>query len=91
MTTRRQTANDDRLLWALKLIPDNPSITQRCLAKEVGINVSSINCCIKALIENGWINMGNFSRNPEKLSYVPTDGLAEGSTVALPWYVGQKK
>jgi len=34
-------------------------VTQRTLAKEVGINVSSINFCLKALVEKGWIKMGN--------------------------------
>jgi EPS-associated MarR family transcriptional regulator len=80
MITRRQTANDDTLFWTLKLLQENPGITQRSLAKEVGINVSSINFCLKALAESGWIKMGNFSRNPDKLSYAylltPT-GVAE--------------
>ena len=43
-------------------------MSQRKLAKEVGINVSSINFCLKALAEKGWIKMGNFSKNPDKLS-----------------------
>ncbi len=80
MTTRRQTSNDDTIFWTLKLLQDNPGMTQRSLAKEVGINVSSINFCLKALVEKGWIKMGNFSRNSDKLSYAylltPT-GLAE--------------
>ena len=80
MTTRRQTANDDTLFWTLKVLQENPGVTQRTLAKEVGINVSSINFCLKALIEKGWIKMGNFSHNPNKLGYAylltPT-GVAE--------------
>ncbi len=80
MTTRRQTANDDTLFWTLKHLQDNPTITQRTLAKEVGINVSSINFCLKALAEKGWIKLDNFSKNPDKLGYAylltPT-GVAE--------------
>ena len=80
MTTRRQTANDDTLFWTLKVLQENPGVTQRTLAKEVGINVSTINFCLKALVEKGWIKMGNFSKNPDKLSYAylltPT-GVAE--------------
>ncbi len=80
MPNRRQTANDDTLFWTLKLLQENPGVTQRTLAKEVGINVSSINFCLKALVEKGWIKMGNFSKNPHKLSYAylltPT-GVAE--------------
>ena len=80
MTTRRQTANDDTLFWTLKVLQENPGVSQRTLAKEVGINVSTINFCLKALVEKGWIKMGNFSKNPDKLSYAylltPT-GVAE--------------
>ena len=80
MTTRRQTSNDDTLFWTLKVLQENPGVTQRALAKEVGINVSTINFCLKALVEKGWIKMGNFSKNPDKLSYAylltPT-GVAE--------------
>jgi EPS-associated MarR family transcriptional regulator len=80
MTTRRQTATDDTLFWTLKVLQENPGVTQRTLAKEVGINVSTINFCLKALVEKGWIKMGNFSKNPDKLSYAylltPT-GVAE--------------
>lgn len=63
------TANDNTLFWTLKVLQENPGVTQRTLAKEVGINVSTINFCLKALVEKGWINMGNFSKNPDKLSY----------------------
>ena len=80
LTTRRQAANDDTLFWTLKALHKNPGVTQRSLAKEVGINVSSINFCLKALVEKGWIKIGNFSKNPDKLSYAylltPT-GVAE--------------
>lgn len=53
MPTRRQIANDETLFWTLKLLQDNPGMTQRTLAKEVGINVSSINFRLKALVEKG--------------------------------------
>jgi len=80
MTTRRQTANDDTLFWTLKVLRENPGVSQRTLAKEVGINVSSINFCLKALAEKGWIKLDNFSKNPDKLGYAylltPT-GVAE--------------
>lgn len=86
MTTRRQTANDETLFWTLKLLQESPGMTQRSLAKEVGINVSSINFCLRALVEKGWIKMDNFSRNPDKLSYAylltPT-GMAEKAALTL--------
>ena len=80
MTTRRSTINEDIHFWTLKLLQERPGITQRALAKEVGMSLSGINYCIGALAEKGWIKMGNFSKNPDKLSYAylltPT-GMAE--------------
>jgi EPS-associated MarR family transcriptional regulator len=69
MTNRRQRINEDTHFWTLKLLQRNPGMTQRALAKEVGISVSGINYCLKALIEKGWLKMGNFSNNSNKLGY----------------------
>lgn len=69
MSTRRQSSNDDTLFWTLKALQDNPAATQRQLAKEVGINVSTIHFCLKALVEKGWIKASNFSKSPNKLGY----------------------
>ena len=80
MTSRRSTINEDTHFWTLKLLQERPGITQRALAKEVGMSLSGINYCISALAEKGWIKMGNFSKSPNKLSYAylltPT-GMAE--------------
>jgi EPS-associated MarR family transcriptional regulator len=80
MNTRRSSLNEDTHFWTLKLLQEKPGITQRALAKEVGMSLSGINYCISALAEKGWIKMGNFSKNPDKLSYAylltPT-GVAE--------------
>ena len=44
------------------------------------MSLSGIHYCIGALAEKGWIKLGNFSKNPDKLSYAylltPT-GVAE--------------
>ncbi|MDP2680788.1 MAG: MarR family EPS-associated transcriptional regulator [Rhodoferax sp.] len=69
MTPRRSIINEDTHFWTLKLLQERPGITQRTLAKEVGISLSGVNYCLKALAEKGWIKMGNFSKNPDKLSY----------------------
>ena len=69
MPPRRSIINEDTHFWTLKLLQERPGITQRTLAKEVGISLSGVNYCLKALAEKGWIKMGNFSKNPDKLSY----------------------
>lgn len=54
----------------LRLLEKNPSITQRGLAKELGISLGAVNYCLKALIDIGHIKVKNFSQNPKKLAYM---------------------
>ena len=54
----------------LKLLEQNPNLTQRELAEEMGISLGKANYCINALIELGWIKARNFKRNKNKMGYV---------------------
>ena len=53
----------------LHTLEDNPHITQRELAKKLGVSLGGVNYCLKALIEVGHIKMSNFQKNPNKSSY----------------------
>lgn len=57
-------------LQLLKLIEKHPSWTERQLAKSLGVSIGKTNYCLKALKEKGWMEWGNFSQNPNKLSYM---------------------
>ena len=54
----------------LKLLHENPEMNQRQIASALGLSLGKVNFCLKALIEKGWIKMGNFSRSPNKKAYV---------------------
>jgi EPS-associated MarR family transcriptional regulator len=80
MNTRRETIKDDTHFWVLKLLQDNPGMTQRELAKELGISLGGANYCLKALVEKGWLKMQNFSKSENKMGYaylLTPVGLAE--------------
>lgn len=66
----------------LRRLHHTPEVSQRTLARELGISLGSINFCFQALVEKGWIKMQNFSQNKNKLRYAylltPT-GMAEKS------------
>ena len=53
----------------LNLLEDNPEVTQRELAKKLGISLGGINYCLKALINIGHIKVDNFSKSPNKSAY----------------------
>ena len=52
-----------------KLIEKTPSITQRELAKELGVSVGKANYCLKALVDKGWVKTNNFKNSNKKLAY----------------------
>jgi EPS-associated MarR family transcriptional regulator len=53
----------------LRLLHDNPELTQRELGERVGVSLGAVNYCLKALIERGLVKASNFSRNASKLGY----------------------
>jgi EPS-associated MarR family transcriptional regulator len=64
----------------LRLLHENPELTQRELGEQVGISLGAVNYCLRALIERGLVKAGNFSRNPNKLGYayvLTPAGIAE--------------
>ena len=57
-------------LKLLKLLEENPVLSQRQLADRLGISLGKTNYCLKALKDKGLIKWGNFSNNPHKLQYM---------------------
>lgn len=54
----------------LKVLEENPDVTQRELAARLGISLGKANYCLRALMSKGWVKMDNFRRNPSKMGYV---------------------
>ena len=54
----------------LKILKDNPKITQRQLAKEMGLSLGKTNYVIHALIDKGWVKFSNFKRSDNKSGYM---------------------
>ena len=61
---------DERQLKVLRLLEENPDMTQRKVAESLGVSVGAANYCLKALVEKGWVKLENFQRNPNKLAYL---------------------
>ena len=62
--------SDERQLNAMRLLGDNPDMTQRALAEALGISLGATNYCLKALVEKGWLKLENFKRSPNKFGYL---------------------
>jgi EPS-associated MarR family transcriptional regulator len=65
-------------------LEENPEMSQRDLAREVGISVGATHYLLSALIEKGLIKIGNFTAAADKRRYayvLTSKGLAEKATI----------
>ena len=61
---------DDTTSYSLlKTLEDNPSLSQRDMAKRLGISLGKVNFCLNALIGKGCLKVKNFRNSDNKLAY----------------------
>ena len=84
MTSRQARLQEDTYYRVMRLLQDNPDMTQRELAEQLGISVGGLNYCLKALMDKGLVKMKNFADSKNKFGYVyvltPT-GMAEKTAI----------
>ena len=61
--------NDDLRYKLLKLLAEEPQISQRDLARRLSISVGKANYCLSALVEKGLVKINNFRKANNKLAY----------------------
>jgi len=84
MTSRQAKLQEDTYFRVMRLLQDNPDLTQRELAEKLGISVGGLNYCLKALMEKGLVKMKNFANSKNKFGYVyvlTPSGLAEKAAI----------
>ena len=77
---RRAKRQEDTHFRVLRLLQENPDLTQRELAERLGISVGGLNYCLKAMMEKGLVKMKNFAQSKNKFGYVyvlTPSGVAE--------------
>ena len=70
MTTRRSQLQEDTTYRVLRMLQDNPDMTQREIAEQLGLSASGLNYCLKALMDKGWVKMQNFAQSKNKFGYI---------------------
>ena len=54
----------------LKKLEAEPEVSQRELARELGISLGKMNFCLNALIEKGLVKANNFRQSQHKKGYI---------------------
>lgn len=70
MTSRQAKLQEDTYFRVMRILQDNPDLTQRELAERLGVSVGGLNYGLKALMEKGLVKMQNFANSKNKFGYV---------------------
>ncbi|HYW91993.1 MAG TPA: MarR family EPS-associated transcriptional regulator [Gammaproteobacteria bacterium] len=78
------TLDEETRYRLLRLLEQNPALSQRNLAREMGVSVGKVNYCLRALLDKGLVKVGNFRNSRNKRAYLYTltpRGLGEKSRI----------
>jgi len=79
-TSRQTRQQEDTRFRLMQILHANPDISQREMAKALGISFGGVNYCLNALMAKGLVKVQNFSQSQNKFGYVyllTPAGLAE--------------
>ena len=60
---------DEMRYKLMRVLEANPTMSQRELARELGVSLGRINYCLRALISKGFIKARNFGKSDNKAAY----------------------
>ncbi|WP_111361207.1 MarR family EPS-associated transcriptional regulator [Roseinatronobacter thiooxidans] len=84
MVTKRDEMREDVKFRILRLLQNNPEMSQRELAKEVGVSTGGIHYVLNALVEKGLLKLGDFTAAQDKRRYsylLTPKGLSQKATL----------
>ena len=84
MTSKRTKLQEDTHFRVLRLLQENPEMSQRELATAVGVSVGGMHYVLNALVEKGLVKLGNFTAAEDKRRYayvLTPKGISEKATI----------
>ena len=79
---------------ALKILEQQPYLTQRQLAEELGVSLGKTHYLVKSLIDVGWVKFDNFQKSNSKWGYaylLTPMGIAEKATITARFLVRKQR
>ena len=79
---------------ALKLLEQQPDLTQRQLAEELGVSLGKTHYLVKSLIDVGWVKFDNFQRSDNKWGYaylLTPRGIVEKAAITARFLVRKQR
>ena len=79
---------------ALKLLEQQPDLTQRQLAEQLGVSLGKTHYLVKSLIDVGWVKLDNFQRSGNKWGYaylLTPMGIVEKAAITARFLVRKQR
>ena len=79
---------------ALKILEQQPDLTQRQLAEELGVSLGKTHYLVKSYIDVGWVKFGNFQRSDNKWGYaylLTPKGIVEKAAITARFLVRKQR
>ena len=79
---------------ALKILEQQPDLTQRQLAEELGISLGKTHYLVKSLIDVGWVKLDNFQKSNNKWGYaylLTPMGIAEKAAITARFLIKKQR
>ena len=79
---------------ALKILEQQPDLTQRQLAEELGVSLGKTHYLVKSLIDVGWVKLDNFKRSGNKWGYaylLTPMGIVEKTAITARFLVRKQR
>ncbi len=77
---------DETRYELIRLLETNPEMSQRDVARKLGISLGKTNYCLRALIHKGWIKAANFKNSRNRAAYMyklTPSGIEEKAKLTL--------
>lgn len=70
MISRQAKIQEDTYYRLMRLLEENPDLTQRELAAQLGLSTGALNYCLKFLIAKGWVIKQTHSVSKNKFGHI---------------------
>ena len=90
MTSKRTDLQKDTHFRVLRLLQENPEMSQRALAEAVGVSVGAMHYVLNALIDKGLVKLGDFTAAEDRRRYayfLTPKGIAQKSAMTRAFLV----
>jgi EPS-associated MarR family transcriptional regulator len=86
--------NQELEYLALKILEQQPDLTQRQLAEALGVSLGKTHYLVKSLIDVGWVKLDNFQKSNNKWGYaylLTPMGIAEKAAITARFLVKKQR